>query len=189
MSTATLNERHSAIEQLDSMIREIDIAMFTTEADGVLRSRPMTTANRSFDGDIWFFTSKNDPRVRDILVNPRVGLSYVCLNSKNYVSISGTASLCDDERKLEAFWRDDLKEWFPDGLESSDLTLIKVQVDHAEYWDQGRSVMVRLLSYVKSLVTGESNESVEHEELDWPRKETSALPDADRTTVADTSTE
>ncbi|MFT5324151.1 MAG: general stress protein 26 [Planctomycetaceae bacterium] len=188
MTTTTLDERHSAIEQLDSMIREIDIAMFTSEADGLLRSRPMTTANRSFDGDLWFFTSKNDPRVRDLLVNPRVGLSYACLNSKNYVSISGTASLCDDERKLEAFWRDDLEEWFPDGLESSDLTLIKVQVDHAEYWDQGRSTMVRLLSYVKSLVTGESDGTVEHEELDWPRKEAPVMPEADGKTVADTST-
>ncbi len=189
MTTTTLNERHSAIEQLELMIREIDIAMFTTEADGLFRSRPMTTANRSFDGDLWFFTSKNDPRVRDLLVNPRVGLSYAGPNSKNYVSISGTASLCDDERKLEAFWRDDLKEWFPDGPESSDLTLIKVQVDHAEYWDQGRSAMVRLLSYVKSLVTGESDETVEHEELDWPRQETPEMPETAGRTVADTSAE
>ncbi|NQV27875.1 MAG: pyridoxamine 5'-phosphate oxidase family protein [Rhodopirellula sp.] len=165
-----MNERQAAIVQLNSMIQDIDVAMFTTEAQsGLLRSRPMMTASRNFDGDLWFFTSQNDPRVGDIKANSRVGISYACPNAKSYVSISGTASIVDDEQKFEALWRDDLKEWFPDGLESIDLTLIKVQVDCAEYWDHSQSVMVRLLSYVKSIITGESNDAVAHEELNWPR--------------------
>jgi general stress protein 26 len=170
VSTSTTNERHAAIEQLNSMIQDIDIAMFTTESQsGLLRSRPMTTASRNFDGDLWFFTSKDDQRVGDIKANSRVGISYACPSAKNYVSISGTASLVDDEQKFEALWRDDLKEWFPDGLESTDLSLIEVQVDYAEYWDHSQSVMVRLLSYVKSIVTGEPNDAGDHEELNWPR--------------------
>lgn len=170
MSTSTIDERQAAIEQLNSMIQDIDIGMFTTEAQsGLLRSRPMTTASRNFDGDLWFFTSKSDPRVGDIKANSRVGISYACQDTKSYVSISGTASLVDDQQKLEALWRDDLKEWFPNGLESTDLALIKVQVDYAEYWDHSQSVMVHLLKYVKSIVTGKSDDAVDHEELNWPR--------------------
>ena len=175
MSTTVINDRQAAIEQLNSMIQDIDIAMFTTLAQsGLLRSRPMTTASRRFDGDLWFFTLKSDPRVCDIEADSRVGISYSCPNARSYVSISGSASMVEDEQKFETFWRDDLNQWFPDGLESSDLALIKVRVDYAEYWDHSNSTMVRLLNFVKSLVTGDSTDEVEHEELNWPRAVTPA---------------
>ena len=50
------NEKKS-VEQLRDLIKDILIAMFTTEdAYGALRSRPMATQQTEFDGDLWFFT-------------------------------------------------------------------------------------------------------------------------------------
>ena len=176
MTTSTTHDRQVAIEQLDSMIHEIDIAMFTTQAgNGLLRSRPMTTACRRFDGDLWYFTLKKDDRVRDLERNSRVGVTYSCPTARDYVSITGEASIVDDPQKAEILWRDDLLEWFPEGLETEDLVLIKVKVDHAEYWDQHRMNMTQLLSYAKSMITGTSVESVSHEEITWP-PDTDAVP-------------
>ena len=58
-----LSEREGNIKKLAGMIREIDFAMLTTaEADGTLRSRPMSTQRREFDGDLWFFTRASAPK-------------------------------------------------------------------------------------------------------------------------------
>lgn len=170
MTTATATERQEAIEQIDSMIQDIEIAMLTTHAEtGLLRSRPMVSVCRHFDGDLWFFSHGDDPRMRDIQAHPRVGVAYACPAAKNYVSLCGEATVVKDRQKFETLWKDDLLSWFSDGVDTAGLVLIRIKVDHAEYWDHKRSTMKHLLNYAKSLVTGEPVNDVAHEEIAWPR--------------------
>ncbi|NJM53722.1 MAG: pyridoxamine 5'-phosphate oxidase family protein [Blastocatellia bacterium] len=51
--------REESINKLKELIEDIDFAMLTTFSNNKLRSRPMSTQQVEFDGDLWFFTGDN----------------------------------------------------------------------------------------------------------------------------------
>jgi general stress protein 26 len=147
--------RVETIEKLNLLIKDIDIAMLTTVDKGVLRSRPMATQEKEFDGELWFFTSKNTHKAEEIEKDNRVNVSYSEPADNRYVSMSGTAELINDRAKIEELWSPNLLAWFPKGLEDENIMLLKVSVEQAEYWDATSSSVVEALGLLKSLVTGE----------------------------------
>ena len=105
------------VQKLNKLIKGIRIAMLTTtEADGVLRSRPMATQQNDFDGQLWFFTGKSSHKVVEIGKDYHVNLSYADPSDNRYVSISGTAELVTDAAKIMELWNPILKAWFPKGF-------------------------------------------------------------------------
>ncbi len=158
-----------AVERLRGMLKGIRIAMLTTQgAEGQLRSRPMATQELDEDGVLWFCTGKSTSKVEEIARNQEVNLSYVSESDERYVSVSGTAEPVDDEGKLEALWNPLLKAWFPQGLEDPDLTLLRVKVDHVEYWDVTSGKLVQLAGFVKAVLTGTPAKGGTYERLDVP---------------------
>ncbi|MBC8045021.1 MAG: pyridoxamine 5'-phosphate oxidase family protein [Rhizobacter sp.] len=159
--------REDGIKKLRELVKGIDIAMLTTIGDGgALRSRPMGTQDIDFDGDLWFFTSDESGKVSEVKREQQVGVVYAEPKDNRYVSFSGTATLVKDPAKIKELWKPELKVWFPDGLETPDLALLKVSADHAEYWDAPSSVMVTAISFVKALVTGTEAEMGENKKVD-----------------------
>jgi general stress protein 26 len=147
--------RAETIEQLNLLTKDINIAMLTTIDKGVLRSRPMATQETDFDGELWFFTSRQTHKAEEIEKENRVNVSYSDPADNRYVSMSGTAALVDDRAKIEELWSPTYLAWFPKGLEDPNLILLKVSVEQAEYWDATSSSVVEALGLLKSLVTGE----------------------------------
>jgi general stress protein 26 len=159
-------ERQEAVEKLRDLVKGIDFTMMTTiGSDGKLHSRPMSTQDLEFDGELWFFADKTSEKAHEITANPRVNLSYADTGKHRYVSVTGTASLSYDRAKMEKFWNPALKVWFPDGLETPTIALIRVAVEKAEYWESDGRIAT-LLSFAKSLVTGKEANMGENEELD-----------------------
>lgn len=164
-------EQSHAVKKLGEMIADIDFAMMTTvEEDGTLRSRPMSTQQVEFDGDLWFFTRESAPKVEEVERDRRVNLSYADPKDQRYVSVSGQAQVVRDRQKIEELWNPMLKAWFPKGLEDPDIALLLVKVEQAEYWDSPSSTMMHILGFVKALATGQSYEPGEHKKLDLSRK-------------------
>ncbi|MBC7474203.1 MAG: pyridoxamine 5'-phosphate oxidase family protein [Candidatus Sericytochromatia bacterium] len=150
-------DRKSSIKKINELIKDVRIAMMTTEdEDGSLRSRPMGTQQVEFDGDLWFFTGKDSTKVREVNKNHQVNVSYSNPESNTYVSVSGEAQLITDKDKMKELWSPLLKAWFPDGLDDPNLSLIKVNVEKAEFWDSPSSKMVMLVGFVKAIVTGKT---------------------------------
>lgn len=136
----------SSNEKLWSLIRQIRVAMLTTETDdGSLRSRPMMTLQA--DGaSLWFYTSRSAPKGEEIEDHHAVNLSFADPQSQLYVSVSGRARLVDDRTKIRALWNDYAKLFFPQGADDPDLTLLEVMVEGAEYWDSSQAAMRKLES-------------------------------------------
>lgn len=163
----TPNENNENIEKLGDLIKDIRIAMLTTaDDDGTLRSRPMGTLKTPFDGDLWFFTSSESPKVDEVEREHQVNLSYADVDGNTYVSVSGTATLVRDRAKMEELWNPILKAWFPKELEEPDIALLKVRVEKAEYWDQPHSKVVQAVGFVKAALTGRRYEPGENEKID-----------------------
>jgi general stress protein 26 len=85
-----------------------------------------------------------------------VNLGYADPGSNTFVSVSGKAQLVRDAAKAQELWSPILKAWFPDGLHDPDLALLRVKVEHAEYWDSPSSKLVQLAGFVKAVATGKS---------------------------------
>jgi general stress protein 26 len=146
--------RQEAIEKLRELTKGIDICMLTTNDGGVLRSRPMSTQDMEFDGDLWFFTDRKTHKAEEIRQDDRVNVSYADPGKSTFVSVSGTAKLVKDQKKIDELWNPSHNLWFPKGKDDPDLHLLKVNVQQAEYWDFPSGTLVHLYGSLKSMVTG-----------------------------------
>ncbi|WP_114782270.1 pyridoxamine 5'-phosphate oxidase family protein [Botryobacter ruber] len=147
------------LRKLTDKIKDIDIAMMTTqEPDGMLRSRPMRTMETKDDGVLWFFTGYDSAKSQELKQDSHVNLSYAKPGDNLYVSVSGRATLSRDKAKIDELWNPALKAWFPEGKDDPNIGLIKVTIDHAEYWDSPNSAVVHLIGVAKAVVTGERYE-------------------------------
>jgi general stress protein 26 len=152
-------------ETLKRLVKDARIGMLTTmTADGRHVSRPMAVQDVEFDGDLWFFAFADSDLVTQVRTHPQVNVSFSDDKQQAWVSIAGTASRLDDRAKAEELWNPMLKAWFPDGLETPNLTLVKVHADTAEYWESAHSSrVVTLLGYAKAAVTGKTPDAGENE--------------------------
>jgi general stress protein 26 len=157
--------REESIKKLNDLIEDIQVAMLTTNDGDVLRSRPMQTQDFEFDGSLWFFTSSDTHKADELEKDNRVNVSYAEPSDNTYVSISGTGTLIKDRAKIDEYWSDIYKAWFPKGKDSPDLVLLKVAVEQAEYWDSSSNTIVQVAGFLKALATGESADGGENEKI------------------------
>jgi general stress protein 26 len=152
-------------EKVKQMVKDARICMLATmTADGKHVSRPMALQEVEFDGDLWFFTYSDADLVAEIGLHPQVNVAFSDQKQNNWISISGTATRTDDPDKARELWNPALKAWFPDGLDTPTLTLVKVHAESAEYWAAAHSSkVVTLLGYAKAAVTGKTPDAGENE--------------------------
>jgi general stress protein 26 len=154
-----------AKQKLWSMMKGINFAMLTTEDGGRLRARPMVAAQDSFDGTLWFFTRASSHKVEEVGSEQHVGVTYADPSAQNYVSLSGRATLIRDKATIQARWAEPMRTWFPKGMDDSDIALLKVEVEAAEYWDAPSSSMVQAYGYLKARLTGERPDPGENQKV------------------------
>lgn len=155
-----------SIKKIAGLVKGIDIAMLTTQGDGgKLHSRPMSTQEFEFDGDVYFFTYDNTPKTEDIKKYPQVGISYANPKGQDYVSLTGLAEISHDRAKMAELWNAPLKAWFPQEIDTPGIALIKVSVSEAEIWDAPSSPVAHIIGFVKSHVTGKPENVGENEKI------------------------
>lgn len=76
--------------------------------------------------------------------------------STKYVAISGRARIIDDKQKLKELWFEGLRVWFPKGPDDSELALLAIEVEKADYWADPASIVTYAFAYVKARITGQS---------------------------------
>jgi general stress protein 26 len=146
--------------KLYDLIKDVKFAMFTTHKPqgGHLHSRPMTTKNEAIDEEdaLWFFMSRAGAPVSEFQGDDQVNVSYSNPDAGSYVSVSGVAHVVDDETKKRALWKDADAAWFSGGVEDPDLALVRVDIEHADYWDVSTNKVVRLYEMAKAALGGQA---------------------------------
>lgn len=135
MSTKTLKE-------LSKQLQKIDFCMLNTFPNGdSLSSRPMSNnGDVEYDGDSYFFSYADTQKIRHIEHSSHVGLTFTAppgLLGKPgiFIAVDGNAILINDKSQFEAHWVSDLGRWFPEGIDTPGILLIKVSAIEIEYWD------------------------------------------------------
>jgi general stress protein 26 len=159
--------REDKLKKLREIVKAVDICMLTTvDEQGDLHSRPMSNNGEvEFDGDLWFFTYGSSHKVDEIGHVPKVNASFADTDAQLYASVSGHAEIVRDRGKIKELWQPQLRAWFPEGVDTPDIALLKVTAERAEYWDGSQSVMAHAVSFVGSLVTGKPAQFGENEKL------------------------
>jgi general stress protein 26 len=161
------NQMSAAQRELWEKIEGVRPAMMTTVGDdGLLRSRPMWTQGDTFDGSLWFFTADDAPKAEELARNPQIGLSYAAPGKDLYVSVSGRAELVHDRAKIEELWNAFAEAWFPDGTDDPHLALLRVDVDHAQYWEDKKPKVLQLAEIAIGILRDVPPKSGEHGRID-----------------------
>ena len=154
-------------DQLYELLKKYKFAVMTTVSpDGTLHGRPMAVQEREPDADVWFATSLDTAKARDLEANPQIGLTYFEGPAKGYVSVSGKARLSRDPARIKHLWQPDWKLWFPNGPDDPDIVLLKVDVEQAEYIDPGTNKLVVLQALVRAVTGGDAPAESEIVHLD-----------------------
>jgi general stress protein 26 len=144
------------LKKIGELIKGIHICMLTTvAADGSLDSRPMATQKvEEFDGTVWFLSRHESGKVQEIAEDAHVTLNYADPDDSKYVSAKGKAKISRDEAKIHELWNPMYKAWFPNGEDDPQITVLRVDVTEAQYWEASSSKLVMGVKYLAAAVTG-----------------------------------
>ena len=153
----------SEIEKLYEMIEALEIAMLTTRRpDGRLVSRAMATQKRAPGADLWFVTSSETQKVEELEEEPNVNLAYYKDRTREWISVSGVATVSRDKDIIAQLYAPDWKMWFAEGgdpragtPEDPRIVLVGVDVLSAYYFEVDKPQPVVLFEMVKAWVKGE----------------------------------
>ena len=81
------------------------------------------------------------------------------------MAVTGQAEVVDDDAKLAELWNTFAEAWLPGGPEDPQATLLRVDVEQAEYWDTPGGKVASLISFAKTKLTGETYDA-EHGSVD-----------------------
>ena len=154
------------LQKLYSEIDAIEIAMMTTRrADGHLQSRAMATQKRTPGADLWFVTIEGAHKLQDLAHDPHVNLSYYKDRTREWISVSGIASVTRDSAKIHELWAPDWKMWFAEEgdprhgtKDDPRMVLIGVNVHAAAFLEVNKPQPVVLFELVRGWLTGETPE-------------------------------
>ena len=166
MAIAKFSEAVGELEKFYELVDEIEIAMMTTRRpDGHLESRAMATQKRAAGADLWFVTCDNTGKLRDLTSDPHVNLSYYKDRTREWISVSGIATLTRDRQKIYELYAADWKAWFPKEddprhgtKDDPRMVLIGVNVHAAVFLEVNKPQPVVLFEVVKGWVTGSTPE-------------------------------
>ena len=166
------------IEKFYAAIESIDTAMMVTRrADGHLRARAMANQKRAGGADLWFVTMDGSAKLADLEHDPHINLSYYRDSNREWVSVSGVATISRDRDKIRELYQPDWKIWFAeegDPLHGTPndprMVLIGVRIHAAEFLEVNKPRPVLLYEMVKGWVTGTEPEFGEMHHVNVPRR-------------------
>ena len=130
------------------------IFLVTSDNFGNVKSRPMMIADiDELNDTIWFFASEDSKKVQQILNNPKCAV--IGMDSSKMISISGSTTLIQNKNKMIELWKGAYLPWFPEGVDSPNISLLEFKPNEAEYWDgSGMNALKYIFQSAKAIISG-----------------------------------
>ena len=147
-----------AIKKIKDFVNDIKVCMFCTSVtDMPFRTRPMSTLEVDEEGNLWFFSAKSSDKNDEIKNDDTVQLIYSKNSDVHFLTITGKATIVEDQAKKDELWNPIVKAFFPEGKDDPDLSLVKIKPEAAHYWDTINGKMITWFKMAASAVTGNQN--------------------------------
>jgi general stress protein 26 len=149
--------KQEAIDKFKELVKHESTCLFTTRLTEVpLTTRPMGVKEVCDQGNFWFMSPSDSDKNQEIMIDPRVQLFFVNTSNYEFLSVYGTATITRDPAKIDKYWSDIAKAWFPEGKEDPRVTIIKVTPEEGFYWDTKDGKLVSMIKILASAVTGKT---------------------------------
>jgi general stress protein 26 len=154
-------------EQLDrvwQIIEKAGVCMLTTRFAGGLRARPLEARPDRHAGLIWFVTDLRSGKEHEIETEHDVGLVFIDVKAKAYLSITARAEVLRDHAKAAEIWKSTDNAWWQ-GPDDPNVCVLRVTPATAELWDGPASSAVAAYEFAKARLTGEKPNVGENRKL------------------------
>jgi len=150
------------LSKLYEMIDKLEVAMLTTRRqDGHLVSRAMANQKHAPGADLWFVASEGTPKLAEISADPHVNVGYYKDRTREWISVSGLATISRDRETIKKLFAEDWRAWFPkEGdprhgtPDDPRMVLIGIDVHSAVFLEVTKPQPVLLYEVVKGWATG-----------------------------------
>ena len=150
------------LSRLYDLVDDLEIAMMTTRrADGHLEARPMATQKRAGGADLWFVSAEGTAKLRDLEGDPHVNLAYYKDRTREWISVSGLATMSRDRDKIRELYAPDWKIWFTEEgdprhgtPEDPRMVLIGVEIHGAVFMEVNKPQPLVLYEMAKGWIKG-----------------------------------
>ena len=126
----------------------------------------MATQEKHAPGaDLWFMTTSDTHKLDELKREPHVNLAYYKDRTREWVSVSGIATVTRDRQKIHELYAPDWMAWFPKKgdprhgtKDDPRMVLIGVDVHAATFLEVNKPQPVVLFEVVKGWLTGSTPE-------------------------------
>ena len=127
--------KNASLETIAEKMKDLDFCMMITQDENRKpQSRPMSNNGRvEYDGDSWFFTYEDSNKVRQIKNDNKVNLIYQT-DDLLFIECYGTTEVIKDKETLKDKWVDGLEQWFPEGVDTPGICLLKITAERVTFW-------------------------------------------------------
>ena len=132
------------LSDISEAMKSIDFCTLATHAPGgAIGARPMSNNSEvEYDGDAYFFTYQDRQMVADIERDAKVGMTYLgsaglkgILGAPGqFIHVEGTAQVIRDKARFADHWTSSLDRWFPQGIDTPGMVMLKVSAGRIHYW-------------------------------------------------------
>lgn len=155
---------NAAVTQLRDMVKETPNCFFcTVEQPGQpLETRPMNVRYVDDEGNLWFLSSSDSLKNREIAHDATVELFFQGGRQGCFLHLTGRASVSRDRQRIDDLWTPILATWFTGGKDDPRITVIKVTPTGGYYWDHKHGDMVAGMKMLIGAATGKTlDDSIE----------------------------
>ena len=133
------------IKMVAEKMKQLDFCqMITVDGRGTHHSRPMSNnRNVEFDGTTYFFSFGDSGKVRQLEQNPLVSLTFQT-EDMLFIHLYGKVSIIKQRGRMEEFWDKSLDRWFPQGLDTPDVVMLKVNCTKVAFWHKEEEGIIHL---------------------------------------------
>jgi general stress protein 26 len=143
-----------AVKKLKELAEKAKNCMFTSDLQQFPQStRPMALQEVDSEGNLWFISSKESKKNKEIQHDNRVALYFQNNSTYEFLVVNGTASIHTDKATIDKYWTDFANAWF-DGKDDPNVTIISIKPTDCDYWDTQDGKIVSFIKMSFKAITG-----------------------------------
>ncbi len=152
-------------KELWDMLDDFAFCMATTHDGDTMRSRPLSPRVDKDAGLIRFLVESATPMTAQVEQDQDINLAFIAPKDRNFISISGTASISQDRALIKQLWNKAAEAWFVGGPERANVGAITVNPSYAELWDGESSNIKTMWEMAKARGSDRKPDLTEHKKI------------------------
>ena len=153
-----------AVGRIREMVDKAETCFFCTAVShgSSGATRPMAVQDVDNNGTLWFLSASDSFKNSELKTNPAVRLFFQVSEHAGFLTLTGTARISRDRKKIKELWKPILKTWFTEGEDDPRITAIAVAPSGGYYWDNKHGKAIAGIKMLIGAATGATlDDSVE----------------------------